>query len=503
MSASGEGARVPRDRRALIAVDLGAESCRVSLLRWVPGDGSERPEITLVHRFANAPVAHDDGSLRWPFAKIVAGVEAGMRQAADLAPEGIRSVAVDGWAVDYVRLNEQGQPLAEPFCYRDERTVEAERRLHAVIPAERMREITGVQQLRINTLYQLYADRLAGLPAGQGWLNLPESLLARWGGEPVAEYTNATHTQLVDLHTREWSPEIFAAAGLDLARAHRIVPPGTLLGRLQGPLSDLPAFRQTVLIAPACHDTASALAGIPGFGEDWAYISSGTWSLVGTPLRAPLSNAAVREDNFTNFGGAGGNICFHRNVNGMWLIKQCLDSWAAAGADLTLVELLGRAERIGAERFGAAGELLDVDDADLLLVGEMPRRINAQRARRGLPVLDESPANAPTFIALILHSLAARYAEVLARVRRHSGKPLERIFIVGGGSRNWLLNRLTAKATGLRVVCGPAESSTIGNLAVQLAVLEGGHGSSTREFAEDVAGWAGTLHPLDGAAVCP
>jgi rhamnulokinase len=187
----------------------------------------------------------------------------------------------------------------------------------------------------------------------------------------------------------------------------------------------------------------------------------------------------------------------------MWLIKQCLDSWAAAGADLTLVELLGRAERIGAERFGAAGELLDVDDADLLLVGEMPRRINAQRARRGLPVLDESPANAPTFIALILHSLAARYAEVLARVRRHSGKPLERIFIVGGGSRNWLLNRLTAKATGLRVVCGPAESSTIGNLAVQLAVLEGGHGSSTREFAEDVAGWAGTLHPLDGAAVCP
>ncbi len=486
MSEITEAPLIPKDKRASIAVDLGAESCRVTLLRWIDG----KPEITLVHRFANAPVLLDDGSLRWPFESIVAGCEDGMHQCASIASEGIRSVAVDGWAVDYVRVNEVGQPLAEPFCYRDERTIEAERRLHVVLPQTRMRELTGIQQLRINTLYQLYADRLAGMAAGRGWLNLPEYLLSHWGAEPVSEYTMATHTQLVDLRSQDWSAEIFSAAGLDLAGAPRIVPPGTLLGRLKGPLTELPAFRETELIAPACHDTASAIAGIPGVDENWAYISSGTWSLVGTLLPEPLNHEAVRHDNFTNFGGVGGATCFHRNVNGMWMVKQCLDAWCAQGANLTLTDLLAAAEKMD-----APGELLDVDDPDLLLVGQMPQRINAQRARHGLVALDESPSNAPAFLCLILHSLAARYAQVLNRVRQHSGKRLDHIFVVGGGSRNTFLNRLTARATGLRVVCGPAEASTIGNLAVQMAVLESGRSSAGREFAAAVAGWACALHP--------
>ncbi|WP_433983527.1 FGGY family carbohydrate kinase [Tunturiibacter empetritectus] len=300
-------ALVPQDTRALVAVDLGAESCRVSLLRWVAG----RPVITLVHRFANAP-RETEGGLRWDLGMIEAGLEHGLRLCAEIAVEGVRSIAVDGWAVDYVRVDGDGRALADPFCYRDERTIEAEQMLYEEIAPERLRECTGVQLLRINTLYQLYADRLEGLPAGEQWMNLPEYVLSRWGGARVAEFTNATHSQMVDLHGRRWCEEIFQAAELNVALAPRLVPPGTEVGRLSGELAKLGAFRDTVLIAPACHDTASAIAGIPAVGDDWAYISSGTWSLVGTVLKEPRNDAGVAAENFTNLGAVGGESAFTR-----------------------------------------------------------------------------------------------------------------------------------------------------------------------------------------------
>ncbi len=478
----------PDDPRASVAVDLGAESCRVSLLRWINGE----PRVELVHRFPNGPIRHADNSARWPLRNIEAGVDEGMRRCAELATEGIRSVAVDGWAVDYVRVDDNGKPLDEPFCYRDERNLAAEQHLHTLISPERLIELTGVQQLSINTLYQLHADRMADLPPGRRWLNLPEYMLARWGAEPVAEFSNATHTQLIDLYSRNWNQEIFDIAGLDLTCAPRIVPSGTLLGKLEGPLTALAAYRDTDLIAPAAHDTASAIAGIPAHGEDWAYISSGTWSLVGALIQQPQNSLGARADNFTNLGAVGGATCFHKNVNGMWLIKQCMDAWAAAvpanSKPWTIEEVLAAAAKLS-----APDQLLTVDDRPLLLVGHMPERINAQRAARGLRAMDESPAGAPAMVALILHSLAARYAQILARVQHHTGKQLQRLFIVGGGSRNTLLNQLTAKATGLSIHCGSAESSTIGNLAVQLAVLEGHNPSESRQFSLDVAGWAKRL----------
>src|SRR5207245_2700939 len=211
------------------------------------------------------------------------------------------------------RVDAGGKALADPFCYRDERTIKAERALHRKISAERLRELTGVQLIRINTLYQLYADQLQGLPDGRQWLNLPEYILSRWGGARVAELTNATHTQMVELYQRQWCREIFSAAHLDLASAAKIVPPGTEIGRVSGALAQLPSLRDTELIAPACHDTASAIAGIPATGNDWAYISSGTWSLVGTLLEQPQNGEAVAEENFTNLGAVGDRICFHKN----------------------------------------------------------------------------------------------------------------------------------------------------------------------------------------------
>jgi rhamnulokinase len=474
-------ALLPADQRASIAVDLGAESCRVSLLRWVEG----KPEITLVHRFANAP-REVDGGLHWDLEKIEAGLEHGLRQCAAIATEGVRSIAVDGWAVDYVRVDADGKALADPFCYRDERTIKAELALHRRIGAERLRELTGVQLIRINTLYQLYADRLQGLPEGRQWLNVPEYILSRWGGARVAEITNATHTQMVELYQRQWCREIFNAAHLELAAAPKLVPPGTEIGRLNGPLAELPALRDVVLIAPACHDTASAIAGIPATGNDWAYISSGTWSLVGTLLEEPRNNEGAAEENFTNLGAVGGKICFHKNVNGMWLVRQCIEKWAAEGRVWSVPELVAAAETI-VKPHG----LLDVDDPDLLLAGRMPQRINAQRVRKGFEALDERPENAPLFACLIFHSLAARYAKVLDRVAFHSGKKLKRLFVVGGASQNDYLNRLTKEATGLEVFRGAAESSTVGNFAVQMAVLEGGHDAVTGAYAEQASRWAG------------
>jgi rhamnulokinase len=474
-------ALVPGDKRALIAIDLGAESCRVSLLRWKDG----APTMTLVHRFANAP-RMIEGGLRWDLGGIEAGLDKGLRACAEIANEGVRSIAIDGWAVDYVRVGEDGKALGDPFSYRDDRTIEAERLLHERISPQRMRDLTGVQLLRIDTLYQLYADLLDGSPAGNAWLNLPEYFLSRLGGEQVAELTNATHTQMIELGKHRWSDEIFEAAGLKVARAPKIVPAGTIVGVLRGPLAELEAFRETLLIAPACHDTASAIAGIPADGDDWAYISAGTWSLVGTMLDKPNNGIDVRADNFTNLSGVGGRTCFHKNVNGMWMLRQCMKDWSQDGAPWTVQDLVEAAYKLP-KPVG----LIDVDHPDFLLAGQMTETINAHLRRDGYAILDERGASAPAFANLIFHSLAARYAQVLERVGFHSEKKLKRLFMVGGASQNVLLNRLTKEATGLEVVRGSAESSSVGNFATQMAALERARDDAPGGIsAEEVLRWA-------------
>ena len=467
----------PTDPRALVAIDLGAESCRVSLLRWKDSEAHEKlsrePHIQLVHRFPNAAVESADG-LHWGLDGILAGLHEGLRKCAAIATEGIRSIAVDGWGVDYVRLAPDGRPVAPPFCYRDERTVVAEPSLHARISAARMRELTGIGILRINTAYQLFADdaNLRALP----WLNLPEFILHTLGARPVSERTLASHTQLLSMPTAdspgEWCDEIVRQLDIPPSAMPALVNPGTDIGQLTGPLASLPAYKATRLIAPACHDTASAIAAIPDAGDDWAYISSGTWSLVGTLLPQPNNSQRARDENFTSLIGADGAICFHKNVNGMWLLRQCMETWAAEGAALDIAQLVAAAAHAPVPAY-----TLDVDDPDLLLSGRMPQRINAQLHRRSLPELDPSPANAPAMAAFLFHSLAARYAEVLASVAAITGKKLRKLYIMGGGSQNELLNSLAAKATGLEVLRAGTECSTVGNFAVQLATLEHTPGS--------------------------
>jgi rhamnulokinase len=473
----------PAGREALVAIDLGAQSCRVSLLRWPQG----QPRIDLIHRFSNAPVA-TAGGLRWQLNHIVDELQAGLRECAMTAPEGIASVGVDGWAVDYVRLDEAGGWVANPFCYRDERTRMAEEQVHQIISPERLYSLTGIQLLRINTLYQLYADQLAGVNGAWRWIHLPEFVIHLLGGRCASEYTNATHSGLVRLGGHQWCEEIFRDLGLELRAAPEIVPTGSPAGAVKGDLVSLSAFRKTQLIFPACHDTASAIAGIPAGGDDWAFISSGTWSLVGTTLNTACVSDDARALNFTNVGGVGGRICFLKNVNGMWLLQQCLEECAASGHAWSLNELLRSCASLP-----APGGLIDVDDPELMLPGNILGKINAQLERSGQRRFARSDADVPWVANTIFHSLSARYAEVLSSIATLTKKKLRRLFIVGGGAQNTYLNRLTAERTGLEVIPGGTESSTAGNFAVQLAALEGQWSPEIGVDASAVAKWAEEL----------
>jgi rhamnulokinase len=462
----------------LVAIDLGAESCRVSLLQWNNGV----PQINLIHRCTNGPIARGN-SLRWNLQNLLDEVRRGLRLCAERTSTSIASIGVDGWAVDYVRLDDDGVPIGEPFCYRDERTLVSAGRIHEVLPAASLYRQTGVQPHRINTLYQLVADQQAGVPAHYRWVNLPEYVLSQLGGRLVAELTNAAHTGLLDVRRNAWNEEVFERAGLDLQAAPELVPTGTDIGSVSAELQELPPFAATRLIAPACHDTASAVAGIPAKENSWAYISSGTWSLPGSLLDQPVSSEEARCAGFTNLRAAGGQYCFHKNVNGMWLLKQVQTQLSSHGNTWSMPDLIAAAQNVPSPR-----GLLNVDDPALLLPGNLATSINQQLLQQGVSAIPEDAASLPAFASLIFHSLAHRYGEVLRDVVRLTGKPLERIHIVGGGSLNPLLNRLTAEATGLPLSCGVVESSTIGNFAVQLAALEGASHAPDR-----IRHWASVL----------
>jgi len=407
-------------------------------------------------------------SLYWPIEGILAGLEAGLRKAAEMAPEGVASISVDGWSVDYARLAPDGQLLCEPFCYRDERTVPSKEAADAILPPRELFERTGVLPHRINTIYQLLADPKDRIDAHAPWVMLPEYVLYWLSGRRVAEYTNASHTGLVDFKTGDWDQGLFSLLKIPFDAAPPIVSAGTVVGRMQGPLAALDAFRETQIVATACHDTAAAVAGIPTSLESTAYICSGTWSLVGTLTKAPVTTREALEARYTNLGAATGEYCFHTLVNGMWLLKQCMDAWKADGRSWEIEDLIAQAAK------SSFPGVINVDAEPLLLDSDMPERINHQLWRRRWATIPDVAGNEPVFARVIFESLAARYATALAHLEQTLGRKLERIHILGGASRNKLLTELTAQRTGLTVETGETESSTIGNLAMQLASSESG-----------------------------
>jgi rhamnulokinase len=290
----------------------------------------------------------------------------------------------------------------------------------------------------------------------------------------------------VDIATGGWSQELLEFLGISADSLPPIVSTGTVVGRFNGPLAELPAFRDTQLIVPACHDTASAIAGIPAEMDDTAYICSGTWSLVGTLVQTPITSSEALHAGYTNQGAAAGGFCFHANVNGMWILKQCLESWKRAGRAWEIPELIARAEEC------ECPGIIPVDAAPLMLDGDMPDRLNEELRKLGCSVIEDCAGNEPKFARLIFESLASRYKSAIESLESMLGRPIRRIHILGGGSQNQLLTRLTAQHTGLPVETGNVESSTIGNFAVQLAVADSPNGKlnpdALRHWARALSG---------------
>jgi rhamnulokinase len=447
--------------RNIVAVDFGAESGRLVLCRWNGSEGI----LEEIHRFPNG-AQQADNHLVWDIERLWEEVLGGLLKAATKTEGHIDSVGVDGWGVDYTLLDAAGERIGHPYCYRDARTVPAMEKVFSKISRNRMYEITGIQFFPFNTVYQLVAH-LEEFPQewerATRWLTLPEYFQYRLTGVMAAEYTEASTTQLLDVRTRSWSPELASALGLGLEKFPPIVQGGTALGKLRPEISEEVGLPHTQVIAPACHDTGSAVAGIPYPYEGMAFLSSGTWSLVGTVLLDPVVNLSEQGMLFTNEGGVAGSIRFLQNIVGLWLLQECLREWNSQGLRLTAADLAGQCLETPTEGpyFHAAGTAY-------VAPGNMVERINAGLRDAGFP----EERRPPELAAIIFRSLARRYAEVLGDLVKLSGKSIKRLCIVGGGVRNQALNRLTEKVTGVEVVRGPSESTAAGNIAVQIAALE-------------------------------
>jgi rhamnulokinase len=446
--------------RNVLAVDFGAESGRLVLCRWNGREGT----LEEVHRFPNAP-QEVDNHLVWDMERLWGEILRGLLKAAAKTGGHIDSVGVDGWGVDYALLDAAGNRIGHTFCYRDSRNVPAMAKVFSKISQERIYEITGIQFLPFNTIYQLTAHKEEFPEEWERaacWLTLPEYFQYRLTGVAAEEYTEASTTQLLDVRARAWSQELTSAVGLSIEKFPPIVQAGTVLGKLLPEVSQEAGLENTQVIAPACHDTGSAVAGIPFPHDGLVFISSGTWSLVGTVLLNPVVRGDQRR-NFTNEGGVAGSIRFLQNVIGLWLLQECLREWNSQGQNLTAADLAAQCMETPPE-----GPHFHADETTYLAPGNMVERINAGLRAAGFA----EERRPPELAAIIFRSLARRYAAVVGELGRLSGKSIKRICIVGGGVKNEALNRLTELLTGVEVVRGPSESTAAGNIAVQIAALE-------------------------------
>lgn len=452
------------------AVDLGASSGRVLLARV----GPSTLELEEVGRFDNVPV-EVDGTLHWDVLALWRGVVDGLTEAV-LRTDALDAVGVDSWAVDFGLLDADGRLLGNPVHYRDGRTDGMVDEVLGLVDAAQLYATTGIQVLPINTVYQLAALRgSAQLAAAEELLLVPD-LLTRWlTGRSVAEVTNASTTQLFDVGARRWADDLLDRLGIDRALLPELVEPGEVVAPLArrvrrqvGLADDAP---DVPVVAVASHDTGSAVVAVPSEHEDVAYVSCGTWSLVGVELGAPVRSEASRRANFTNELGVDGTVRYLRNVMGLWLLSESRRTWQAEGVPQELATLLAQAADAAPRR-----SLVDPDDPVFLSPGDMPSRIRAACAARGQPV-PEGPAEVTR---CILDSLAIAYRRTIADAARLGGRGVATVHVVGGGSQNRLLCQLTADATGLPVVAGPVEATAIGNALVQARALGALHGGLDR-----------------------
>ena len=442
----------------IVAVDLGASSGRVVVGQVRAGS----VELTEVNRFANLPV-RVGGTLQWDILGLYRGVLDGLRAAGrGFGP--VASVGIDSWAVDYGLLDGDGVLTGMPVHYRDGRTDGVMPRVLADLPPAELYGITGIQLMQINTVFQLAAARdAAGFDAARTLLLLPDLLTYWLTGSIGAEATNASTTQLYDVTAGDWSYSLIERLRLP----RRLFPPIHAPGARTGLLRD-DVLAETGLTGPVpvtavgTHDTASAVVAVPASTSDFAYISCGTWSLVGVELDRPVLTEDARAANFTNEVGVDGTIRFLRNVMGLWLLQECVRTWTEQGLPADLATLLEEASR--ATPFGA---LIDPDSAEFLAPGDMPRRIHHYCIATG----QTPPSGQGETVRCILDSLALAYRGTVRAASDLSGHAVSVVHLVGGGARNTLLCQLTADACGLPVLAGPVEAAALGNILVQARAL--------------------------------
>ena len=442
------------DRSAFGAIDIGASSGRVVAGLW-RGDGVE---LDIVHRFPNG-AGESDGHLRWDLSGLYEQVLVGLEKLAEQYPE-VTSLGIDTWAVDYGLLDDDGALLAEPVAYRDGRTEAVIPDVHARIDRERLYAINGLQFLPFNTIYQLAAEQRGPLWHRARHAVLLPDLLAYWlTGQLRTEITNASTTGLLDASSRSWSVDLLDALDIPAGLFPPLIEPGEVVGALRPEVSARTGLAPGVqVVAVGSHDTSSAVVGVPATDQKFAYVSSGTWSLVGLELDAPVLSAESRAANFTNEGGVDARVRYLRNEGGLWLLQESLRSWREAGIDADQDALLTEAAGLP-----AGGPRVDVGAADFLPPGDMPSRIRAACEATG----QAPPASEAAVVRCILDSLAVAYARTVREAEQLAGRSATVIHLVGGGSRNELLCQLTADLSGRPVLAGPVEATAVGNLAVQ------------------------------------
>jgi rhamnulokinase len=454
-------ANFPPMPHTLLAFDLGATSGRAIAGRF-QNDG--RLTIQELHRFPNEPVGvWDDhgGSLHWDILSVWAQMRAALASLPSQGIDRLDSIGVDTWGVDYALLGEGYVLLENPYHYRDRRTDGVMDRVIARLGRDKIYGITGIQFMPINTLYQLVAadKRTPDLLSSANALVTIPDLLNYWlTGRVACEYTNATTTQFLDSSTHQWSRELLGTLGLPVHFLAPVIEPGTVLGSLVRDLARLPGLSATKVVAPACHDTGSAVAAVRA-GGDTAFLSSGTWSLLGTEVSEAVAGPDAQRLNFTNEGGVCGTVRLLKNITGMWLLEGCRKSWERAGRSYEWDALLGMSAPEPPFR-----HLVDPDDASFTRPDDMTAAVALYCTRTG----QSAPETPGAFVRAVLESLALKYRVVLEQLESLTGIGVKQIRVIGGGSQNALLNQFTADATGRTVIAGPAEATALGNLAMQM-----------------------------------
>jgi sugar (pentulose or hexulose) kinase len=460
-----------------IAVDLGAESGRVMLGSISAG----KLVLEQVHRFSNGPI-EEKGTLRWDFGKLLDEVKAGIKKAAEEAHNQVAGIGFDTWGVDFGLLDAKGELVESPYHYRDSRTNGMMEKAFELMPKREIYESTGVQFLQFNSIYQLLAMRLGNPSTSLGMVSTSNhsAALAKTKnlifmadlfsyylcGNPsetsragmFGEYTLASTSQLMDMRTGKWSKKIFDKLSLPIDIMPKIVEPGTVTDKLDSKTAKELGCGQIPVIATGSHDTASAVAAVPAGEGDWAYLSSGTWSLMGVEVPHAIINDKSFKYEFTNEGGVENTIRLLKNIMGLWLMQECKRQWQREGADLSYADITEMAQK--AKPFAA---YIDPDYREFLAPGDMPKRINDYLASTGQKTIGDKGQ----MIRIILESLALKYRYVMEAIEDIIGKKIDVLHIVGGGIQNELLCQFTADALGKKVITGPIEATASGNILMQ------------------------------------